>query len=287
MKIWLKSTSVFLSGIFFLLSFFAYQAHANPFKVAIMQDKKGAANKFKPLQPYLRKKGIEVTFMKTYSYREAAQKFAAGEVDGMFSGSGVAGSMIIKDVAYPLVRPVSRDGWSTYWAVLVAKKGSPTFTHKAEYFSGKTVSFSALASSGEFFFRSIDRGHTVEAKLRIAPSHGNALYMVSKGYADVAVVKNRVWDSLKSNYPGLIVVGEDKGENPNGTLIISKTADNRVAEKIKSVLTALKDDTSPEARAVRDEMKIQGYVETTLNDFTHTLSLLKKAGVTKDFNFSF
>ena len=52
----------------------------------------------------------------------------------MFSGSGIAGCMIIKDLAYPVVRPVSNGGWSTYWAVVLAPKGSPRFTQDAAYF---------------------------------------------------------------------------------------------------------------------------------------------------------
>lgn len=286
MKVILKSILFLLLGLFILINSLAYEAYAAEFKIAIMQDKIGAAKKLLPLKVYLEKKGIKTIFVPTINYYYAAKMFTSGEVDGMFSGSGVAAIMIIKELAYPLVRPLSSNGWSTYWAVVIAPKGSTKFTHKAEYFDSKKIAYSGLASSGEFFFRSIEGIQNINSTIRIAPSHGNALYMVSEGIADVAVVKNRVWDSLKGRYPGIDVVGEDKGENPDGTLIISKTADSDLVEKINSALLALKDDTSAEGMKVRDSMKIKGYIKTTTKDFNQTLALLSKAGVDKGFVFS-
>jgi len=82
-------------------------------------------------------------------------------------------------------------------------------------------------------------------------------------------------------------VGEDLGENPNGTLIISKNTDTNLAEKISTILLGLKDDDSIEAKKVKEKLGITGYIKTTIDDFKFTLRLLKKAGVDKSFNFSF
>ncbi len=270
-----------------MLSLFPALSQADQFKIGIMQDKKGAAKKYRPLLDYLSEKGIDATFVATKSYPHAAKMFAAGKVDGMFSGSGVAGTMIIKDLAYPLVRPLGNDGTSTYWAVVIAPEGSAKFTQNAEYFRNKKVICCSLASSGEFYFRSIPGSMDVNATLKKAASHGAAVDALSKGMADVAIVKNLVWDKIKSKYPTLKRVGEDPGENPNGTLIVSKTVNSEIAEKVKSTLLSLKEDSSPAAKAVKEGMKIQGYVETTKEDFKHTIVLLKQAGVSKSFNFAF
>jgi ABC-type phosphate/phosphonate transport system substrate-binding protein len=258
---------------------------AEQFKIAIMQDQMGAAEKFKPLLSYLSKKGVEATFVSTQDYRSAAGMFVVGSADAMFSGSGVAGFMILKGIAVPSVRPVDKYGHSTYWAVVIARKGAPKFTGSADYFSGKKVAFTSLASSGDFYFHSlpgIDQAKATEIK---AVSHDAALNALEKGEADVAIVKNRVWDGLKDKYPDLALVGEDKGQNPDGTLIVSQKIPPTLEARISDAFLALKEDSSAEAAAVRKSLGIQGYIKTTLKDFDHTLLLLKKAGVDKSLNF--
>jgi ABC-type phosphate/phosphonate transport system substrate-binding protein len=263
-------------------------ASAVQFRIAIMQDQGGVAQKYKPLLDYLAKKGIEASFVSAKDYPSAAGMFSNGDVDAMFSGSGIAGSMIIKDLARPLVRPVSKDGHSTYWAVVIAPKGSSKYSGSVDYFKGKKVLLTALASSGEFYFRSLAGAAQSNAKLLKAASHGAAIDALDhKGQADVAIVKNRVWDKMKDKYPNLMFVGEDKGENPDNTLIVSKKVSPELAEKVKGTLLAVNEDVSPEAAAVKSSMEIQGFLNTTHKDFEHTLSLLKKAGVTKSFNFTY
>jgi len=261
-------------------------ASAEMFRIAIMQDQSGVAQKYKTLMDYLATKGIEANLVSAKDYKSAAEMFSHGGVDAMFSGSGVAGAMIIKELATPLVRPVSNDGFSTYWAVVIAPKGSPTFSGSIDYFKGKKVLLTALASSGEFYFRSLAGSAQSDAALLKAASHGAAIDALDhKGQADVAIVKNRVWDKVKDKYPNLVLVGEDKGENPDNTLIMAKKVSPSLAGKITAALLALKDDVSPQAQAVKKNMEIQGFQKTTFKDFEHTLSLLKKAGVTKSYDF--
>jgi ABC-type phosphate/phosphonate transport system substrate-binding protein len=287
----LTKTKILILGIIavaFAFGIFAPAVtDASEFKIAIMQDKKGEAKKYKPLLDYLKQNGVDASLVATRNYTHAAKMFAAGKADAMFSGSGVAGSMIIKEVAKPLVRPLNKDGWSTYWAVVIAPKGSPRFTQNAEYFRNKEVIFCSLASSGEFYFRSIPGSLDVGATMRKASSHGAAIDALSKGAADVAIVKNRVWDKIKHKYPNLARVGEDPGENPNGTLILSKTVNESMAEKLESILLGVKDDNSSKAAAVRDGLKVKSYIETSADDFKSTIPMLKKAGVNKGFAFEF
>lgn len=262
-------------------------ARADQFKIAIMQDERGAAAKYRQLETYLKNKGIEFSFVGATNYPAAAKMFSSGEVDAMFSGSGIAGAFIMKDLASPLVRPVSKDGTSTYHATLVARSGSPKFTGNANYFNGKKVIFTPLASSGEIFYHSIDGIESVKATVLKSASHAAAIEALSNNSADVAIVKNHVWNKMKNKYPSLIKVGEDSADNPDGTLIVSKKADAKVVSRVSAALLALKDDKSPEAQAARDELGIQAYIKTTTSDFKHTLELLRKAGVDKSFNFSF
>ncbi|CAK0745639.1 hypothetical protein CCP3SC15_130003 [Gammaproteobacteria bacterium] len=120
-----------------------------------------------------------------------------------------------------------------------------------------------------------------------AASHGAAIDALDKGQADIAIVKNRVWDKVKDKYPNLSLVGEDNGENPDNTLIVSKSASPELVAKVTSALLSVKEDTSPEAQAVKNSLEIREYIVTTIKDFEHTLTLLKNAGVTKVFNFTY
>jgi len=256
------------------------------FRIAITQAKMGAARKYRPLESYMKDKGIDVQFVAAKDYPAAARMFDEGDVDAMFCGSGVAGSMIIKDLAYPLLRPKSKAGHSTYWAVVIAPKGNEKFDGNAEYFKGKKVLASPLASSGEFYYRSIPDIEG-QGQLLYASSHGSAVDALAKGAADAAVVKNWVWESMKDQYPQLELVGQDRGENPDGTLIVAKKADKDLVEKVGSVLFGINEDQSPAADAVREKMDMTVFIETTKEDFQHTLSLLREAGVDEGFNFRF
>lgn len=265
----------------------ATQARAEQFRIGLMQAQKGAAEKFASLEKYLRGKGIDIKFVEAPNYPAAARMFANGEVDGMFSGSGVAASLLIKDVAYPLVRPINQAGHSTYWAAIVAPKGAAKFTRAGSYFKGKKVIYCSLASSGEFYFRALPGAVKAASNISLAKSHGDAIQAVSEGKADIAIVKNWVWDDLRGSYPGLEQVGNDPEQNPDETLIISKRAERKAVEQVAKVLLGLKADNGPEAKAVRNQLKISGYIITTAIDFKHTLEMLKAAGVGPDFNFSF
>ena len=270
---------------FILLSFFSLTVSlsaADSLRIGIMQDKRGMAEHFSPLIEYFKSKGINIQLIGFNSYRNAAEKFRDGKIDAMFAGSGVAATMIIKGLAYPLVRPVSVGGWSTYWAVVLVPKSNNDFKMTPAYWSSKKIICSALASSGEFFCRAFLGKNP---KLLIAGNHGNAISALEKGVADIAVVKNRVWDKLKKRYPDLKKVAEDHGENPNNTLIVSPKTDKTLADKVKKILLDLKDDNSPEAESLKKALGITGYIVTTKDDFSHTIPLIKKAGVDKNYNF--
>lgn len=258
-------------------------AGAEEFKIGVMQAQAGSVKKYAALESYLKAKSIDVKFVHFSDYNKAASMFDAGELDGMFSGSGVAGIFILKGVATPLVRPVDEHGRSTYWAVIIGKKGEKPFNDQAAYFNNRTVAYSAIASSGEFYYRSIPGIDRIQDKTVIAANHQEALEMVRDGKAEFAIVKNLVWNSLKGSFPEMELVGQDAEQNPDNTLIISKKTPPATVKKILAALMAI--ERAPDAAPVREGMKIKGFVMTTGNDFSHTLELLKGAGVTEKYAF--
>ena len=276
---------LFLFGVV-LPALLPTSSEAVQFRLAITLDQKNAVQKYIPLLDYLATKGIVPSYVEAKDYPAAAALFAKGAVDAMFCGSGVAGAFMISELASPLVRPVNPDGHSTYWTVILAPKGSPMFDGSADYFKGKKVIFTSLDLSGEFYFDSLPGAAKTDAIRIKADSHGDAIEALDKGQADIAIVKNRVWDSVQHRYHNLAMVGEDKGENPDNTLIVSSNMPVSLKAKIFADLVAMQDDPSPEAQAAKKSMKISGFIKTTDKDFKHTLVLLKKAGVTKSFLFA-
>ncbi len=273
----------------FLCSFliFTGYVYSADLKILIMQDDKGAAEKYQPLVGYFKKNGLSATLVSAPNYTQAAKMFLNGEADAMFSGSGIAGTLIIKDLAVPTVRPLSKDGFSTYRAVILAKKGSPKYAGNAKYFEGKKVIFTALASSGEFFYRAIPNIKKINVNIVTAASHGAAIEALSRGVADIAIVKDRIWEKRKAEFPGIEKVGEDSAENPDMALMVSKKLNKELITKITSLLLNIKDDNSLEAVELKSKLNAQSFIKTTEQDFKHTLNLLKKAGVTKDFEYKF
>ena len=270
-----------------LLCGYAFGASAE-IKIGIMQAQKGDAQKFKPLVDYLKSRDVDSSLIAAPTYADAARMFSSGQIDAMFSGSGIAGTMMIKDLAKPMLRPVGIDGNSTYWAVVVAQKGAPVFATDAAYFNGKRVIFSALASSGEIYYQSLPGIHKLSNVMVMkAASHGAALDTLSRDLADVAIVKNRVWDKESTKFPNLVKVGEDKGENPDNALIVSVRMDQKSLNQLVDVLLGMNNDNSELARQARSSLAMKSFIRTSARDFEHTLALLKRAGIDKNFDFDF
>lgn len=258
-------------------------SRAAELRIGLTQAQAGEARKFQPLVEYLASKGVSASFVTAPDYRAAADLFASGKVDAMFGGSGVTGTLIIKELARPVLRPVSLDGVSTYAAVVIAPNGAPRFDGTARYFDGKRVIFAPIATAGEFFFRAL--GPSKAAGVLKAASHGAALDALGRGQADVAIIKNHVWTKEKDKFPGLTQVGGDPGENPDTSLIVSTKLDPGTVKQLGNILLGVEKDAG--AAAVRDAMKIRGFVPTSEKEYAHTLDLLRKAGVTREFAFAF
>ncbi len=261
------------------------------FVIMSSEDPKKEGPKYVALAEYLKTGAPQIGEIKlrvAKDYPEAAKLFQGGEVEGMFSGSFVAGIFIKKEVAKPIARPVLTNGATTYKAYVIAKAGTKPFAGLADL-RGKKVAYTLLASSGEAFVRSLlAAGEKPESVYTPVPAatHLAAINAVQGGAADYAVVKNMVWDPAK--FPGLALVGEDKGENPNNTLIMSNAAAGKHGEQIKAALLKLEADAGAQAAEVKKLFGIKAFVATTAADFAHTFSIFEKAGIDpKTFNFSF
>lgn len=261
--------------------FVAAPVAAEEFKIGVPPTQKDAAKKFAPLDAYLSKNGLSVKFVTYKDNDNAATMLAAGELDGIFSGSAVAAIMIEKKAAKPLLRPIDNLGRSTYWAVVLGPKGAPAFTERGDYFKGKKVAFCSMASSGEYYFLSLPGARNAGANTVTVPTHEVAIEMLSRGEVDFAIVKNTSWTAVKNKTPNVVEVGSDGEQNPNNTLLVSVKTAPGTLKKLLDALLFVGKDNSPEASAVKEGLGVKEYIITTDNDFKHTRELLSKAGVLK------
>jgi len=237
----------------------AAPAFSQTIKIAVIQDKPTEGIRYWALRDYLKSKGLNVNIYSYGSYHFAAKNFHKGVVDIMFAGSAIAGSMIINELGYPVVRPISKEGWSTYSTVIIGPAGSSQIKGELAALKGKRIATCGLAASGEYFVRS----HLgPESRPVITKSHSDALHKLKNGAADIAIIKNRVWDIVKKKYPGFEKIGEDKVEHPNSTLMASYNADKNIIKILKTVLLGVENDDSAEAIQLKKDMDIKGFILT-------------------------
>lgn len=278
-------------GLMLAASSVAVAAESLNFVIMSSEDPKKEGPKYAALAAYLKTGSAkigEIELRVAKDYPEAARLFQDAAVDGMFSGSFVAGIFIKKEVAKPIARPVLNNGATTYKAYVIAKEGTKPFAGIGD-FRGKKVAYTLIASSGEAFVRALlSAGQKPEDVYTPVPaaSHQIAINAVQSGAADYAVVKNMVWDPAK--YPGLALVGEDKGENPNNTLIMSNAAAGKVGDEVRRILLKLESDTGAQAMEVKKLFGIKAFIDTTPADFAHTFGIFERAHINaKQFNFKF
>jgi ABC-type phosphate/phosphonate transport system substrate-binding protein len=254
-------------------------------------DAKQEGPKYEALSAYLRSANPllgDIKLRIAGNYTEAARLFAAGDVEGMFSGSFVAAVFIAKGLAKPVARPLAANGSSTYTTSVVAKAGAAPFAGLAD-FKGKRVAGCRLASAGEVFARSL-LGPGEQAESVFTPvavdSHQAALEAVTSGAADYAVVKSTLF--APAGYPGLIEVGSDAGQHPDNTLIMPNTTFEKFGAILSRALLGLEGDTSEKAVAVKQAFGCRGFIATAGTDFAPTFTLLRRARVDpKTFDFAF
>ena len=262
------------------------------FVIIASQDSRIEMPKYKALAEYLKLKIPEIEYINLQiasDYPNAVELFKSGKADGMISGSFVAAVLIKKDLAVPVVRPVSTKGFSSYKAIIVAKKGTKKFKG-IEDFKDKKVAYIELASAGEVFVRSLLAGKSPESLFIpvLVKKHQIAVNAVKACEADYGVVKDLIFDP--AIYPGIEIVGEDSGAevNPNDAIILNNQTYKTLGPKIESSLLSLEKDTSETAVNLKKIFDINGYIKTTPESYTHTYGLMKKALIDpKKFNFNF
>lgn len=91
----LSRSIVYFLAIFFVAGFVPGISYAEEFKIAVVRDDHVSAQQYEPLVAYIARTGDKVSLVEAPNPEAVAKMLAAGEVDAMFSGSGIPGSMMV------------------------------------------------------------------------------------------------------------------------------------------------------------------------------------------------
>ncbi len=68
---------------------------AEEFKIAVLQINQDDPQAYEPLAKHLARRGVAVKLVEVQTYEMATKMFTEGQVDAVFSGSGIPGSMFV------------------------------------------------------------------------------------------------------------------------------------------------------------------------------------------------
>jgi hypothetical protein len=85
--------SVYCFIAFFILGVAPGMIRAEEFRIAVLKGNKDCTREYKTLVEHLGKRGLSVSLVEVPTYGAVTKLFSEGQVDALFSGSGIPGSM--------------------------------------------------------------------------------------------------------------------------------------------------------------------------------------------------
>jgi ABC-type phosphate/phosphonate transport system substrate-binding protein len=89
----LSRMSVYCLIAAFILGATPGMIRAEEFRIAVLKGTKDSTREFKALAEHLVKSGVSVSLVEVPTYDRVTKLFSEGQVDAVFSGSGIPGSM--------------------------------------------------------------------------------------------------------------------------------------------------------------------------------------------------
>ncbi len=243
-------------------------------------------SRYKPLEAYLTKKtGIKVNFNILTHYGDIIDYYLGMKLDGAFFGSLTAVLAYEKLEIEPILRQVNMDGTDTYHSYLFVRKDSGIKGVKD--LKGKVMAYVDKATLAGYVFPVAylrDNG-VIDIKnyfsnYYFTGSHDAAIFAVLNGKADIAAVKNTIYDSLSKENPRIdkeLVIIAESTKVPSNGLSLNKYIDESIRIKVKETLLNMDKDT--EGKKVLQEFGAKKFIETTRDDFKGVFTILEKAGI--------
>ena len=230
--------------------------------------------RFNGMASYLKSKvNIEVEFKILTRYGNIVSNFNELELDGAFFGSFVYTIARARLGVTPLVRPVNKNGSSTYHGLIFIRNDSGL--NSIEDMRGKTFAFVDKATTAGYllplyFFKNngIDNYGLFFKKAYFTGTHEDAIYDVLNKDADVGAAKNTVFYRLAESDPRLtneLKIITRSPDVPENGLAVRQDIDEKIKNRIKKTLLDMHLD--PEGKKALEILSAIMFIETTDSDY--------------------
>ena len=242
--------------------------------------------RFEPLAAYLSERmGIAVKLTILSRYGNIIDRIKEEKVDGAFLGSFTGALAISQLGVVPLARPVNKDGTSTYFGYIFARKNS-NIKETADM-KGKTLVLVQRATTAGYVFplawfklQGVKDINTYFSDHFFAGSHDAAIDAVLNNKADIGAAKNTIYERMRELHPQVdkeLVILASSPRVPSNGLCVRNNLPEKHKEPLKNLLLNLHQDE----KGVNVLLKFgaKHFVATSKEDYQPVINLAAEAAI--------
>lgn len=243
-------------------------------------------DRYEPLADYLSKRiGADIKLKVLTRYGNIIDNFVSAGLDGAFFGSFTYTLAHAKLGVEPIARPETVDGISTYYGLIMVRKGGGIKT--AQDMKGKIFAFVDRATTAGYllplaYFKEngIDDYQTFLRETYFAGTHEAAIYDLLNKKADICAAKDTVFTRLAARDNRLtkeLVLLARSPDVPENGLALRKNFDGAIKNELKKALLSM--DKDPEGIDVLKKFGARKFIETTNGDYASVFKYVKQIGL--------
>jgi phosphonate transport system substrate-binding protein len=243
-------------------------------------------DRYEPLADYLSKRiGADIKLKVLTRYGNIIDNFVSAGLDGAFFGSFTYTLAHAKLGVEPIARPETVDGISTYYGLIMVRKGGGIKT--AQDMKGKIFAFVDRATTAGYllplaYFKEngIDDYQTFLRETYFAGTHEAAIYDLLNKKADICAAKDTVFTRLAAKDRRLnteLVLLARSPDVPENGLALRKNFDGTIKNELKKALLSM--DKDPEGIDVLKKFGARKFIETTNGDYASVFKYVKQIGL--------
>ena len=242
--------------------------------------------RFEPLAAYLSERmGIAVKLTILSRYGNIIDRIKEEEVDGAFLGSFTGALAISQLGVVPLARPVNKDGTSTYFGYIFARKNS-NIKETADM-KGKNLVLVERATTAGYVFplawfklQGVKDINTYFSDHFFAGSHDAAIDAVLNNKADIGAAKNTIYERMRELHPQVdkeLVILASSPRVPSNSLCVRNNLPEKHKEELKNLLLNLHQDEKGVNVLLKFGAKY--FVATSKEDYQPVINLAAEADI--------
>ncbi len=242
--------------------------------------------RYEPLLTYLSQRlgaSIEIKILPRYA--NVVNNFSDLGLDGAFFGSFTGAMAIKKFGVEPLVRPQYLDGSSTYYGMVFVRKDSGIRTaedmhRKRMVFVDKTTTAGYLLPLTYFKAIGINDYEKWFQEYYFSGTHEGAINDVLNGVADIGAAKSTIFYRMSTTDPRVLndlQVLTTSPHFPANALAVRHDLSDEIKQALKQQLLNM--HQNKEGRLILQEMNIEKFIETTVEDYQPVLDYANNSGI--------